>query len=238
MKVSSRMEYVEVYNALSEMGYYCLSAPTEGYPLAAITEYSEDMHILTYTTLNAVISPNFYFIPDYNPDLFKAIAAMSDEGKFFPGEWVVALKDLSGTGSIGEGCFYKIQSTSTENGLQIEDDWVRGTNEKGGWAHRSNFRKATLENLVSHFTQPTPKVEKEWEPVNGELIAVSDGSIKGIFIGMDESLFVVREDDDDESCYTSWSTAMPVKSQPITLTRQEAETRLTEIEGKTVLIKD
>ena len=49
-----------------------------------------------------------------------------------------------------------------------------------------------------------------WIPKNGEKIAVADGSITGIFIGMDETLFVIREED-DEPCYTSWERAREIK---------------------------
>jgi hypothetical protein len=102
----------------------------------------------------------------FDPELFLALAAMSEGDEFYPGEYGVCLEDLAGTGSCKKGAIYKIQSVGIGRDVQIEDEWVKGGGEKGGWTSPENFRKATFEELVTHFAP------KSMADPNEELIPV------------------------------------------------------------------
>jgi len=105
----------------------------------------------------------------FNPDLFLALAACSAGPEFWPGEYGVSLKTLNGTGHVKQGELYKIQSVSKSNGIQIEDEWVKGGGEKGGWTLPENFRKATVEEIIAHFARKEIKPGAD-EQLNEDLI--------------------------------------------------------------------
>ena len=99
---------------------------------------------------------NRHFIPDYNPEYFLAVAAMTSE-KF---------------GIVGEWWKFKSQSCNefTNNkiykciGFDINDTAPIYINNCGiqdgflGWAHLRILCKATLSDLINHFE---PKINKK-----------------------------------------------------------------------------
>ena len=105
-----------------------------------------------------------YYIHHYNPQLFLALAAMTDRDRPIYGEYVAALIDISST--------LKPSITTTKNKLYkhmenleigslhltIRDD--NGIYYGFGEGWNKTFRKATKEEIINHFT----KMKEETEP--------------------------------------------------------------------------
>ena len=75
---------------------------------------------------------NRYFIPDYNPEFFLAIAAMTDKESPIVGEWLVCIDEMA---YIISG--YKVGEFVKNGNPNIELNW---------------FRRATLQELIEKFT--------------------------------------------------------------------------------------
>ena len=96
-----------------------------------ITNHSNNNNSLTnlgkeHLNLNAR-----YFIPDYNPKLFLAIAAMTDKESPIVGEWLVCIDEVSNIGGYKVGDFVKNENPNITLAL---------------------FRRATLQELIEKFT--------------------------------------------------------------------------------------
>lgn len=76
---------------------------------------------------------------DYNPDLFLALAAMSEGGEMFPGEWVISNQEDIAT---------VIDVSDFSKHLSVE--FLDGS--KGNYPENI-FRKATAEEIVVHFSK-------------------------------------------------------------------------------------
>jgi hypothetical protein len=173
--------------------------------------------------INLSVDPNWigdaYQIDHWNPDLFKAIAALSEGDEFFTGEWVWA-KSPDGMGGEISGMANEY-SIRFKNGHTYPKDMVR---------------KATLEELTQYFTQPSVEVKQEWEPKNGEEVMawiIEQDKYPATFITKDGAKYICRNPD---GTYDGWLGVS--RADNITYTRSEAEQKLTEFVGKTVLIKD
>lgn len=96
-----------------------------------------------------------------NPDLFLALASMSEGDEFYPGEMVVCL--WKGSSRFHEDKIYKITKIDDDRG----NVRILGIDEFGeeNWMYlyptktdkNPNFRKATAEEIIQHFA----KVEKK-----------------------------------------------------------------------------
>ena len=70
------------------------------------------------------------------------------------GDWVVALKDLSGTGQCIKGSLYKVKELGTDNKtISVYDEWVKDGYEYAGWTSIENFRKANPEEIAAHLAK-------------------------------------------------------------------------------------
>lgn len=231
MVVSSRIQYQEISQELSRIGYYCLSMPTGGYPLALITENLSVNPTLSYTQPNCATWPKYHLVHQWNPELFSAIAAMSSGG-YWEGEWVVYRFDLYKMRELQDG------PRGTKSIVVIENS--RGDNVVG----LESLHKASIEELTNHFTQPSVEVNPAWEPKNGEEVEGSGYMESGVwyrgkFIGMNGKEYVLQVFDDVCYYYCAFSEVRKITAQPTTTyTRSEAEQKLSEIVGKTVVIKD
>jgi hypothetical protein len=99
-------------------------------------------------------------IPEFNPDLFLAIAAMSQGDEFCPGEWAVCL--WKGSTVLEFEGLYKVH--------HVDDEFLypEPYSDKRYMYLKSddgpNFRKATVGELTEYFTKP--KAEKSPEPTS------------------------------------------------------------------------
>lgn len=93
----------------------------------------------------------------YNPELFLALAAMSEGPEFWPGEWAVCT--WKGSTKLSEGTLFMVSKIDDDRG-HARIWWV---NEFGNeeWMYlyptkeniNPNFRKATAEEIIAHFTK-------------------------------------------------------------------------------------
>ncbi len=204
MIVPTFEDWGKLWLQMKDLGYECQEVSDRNFPWVAFTDLEEDRDVFAYIGIDH--SPwlqDVYEIDRFNTDLFVAISAMSAGEEFYPGEWVCY--------EAQPGVMAKFIETTSESQMNVIN--TEGDQE---WQWIDGWRKAKLSEIASHFTKPVidKKETLAWRPVNGEKIGVADGSITGIFIGMNESLFVIREEDEDndEPCYTSWSKARPLKS--------------------------
>lgn len=79
-------------------------------------------------------------LDSYNPELFLALAAMSEGDEMFPGEWVVSTHKWSS--GIKDGTMTMVEKTH-EGSFNCEH----------GLVYSTHFRKATAEEIVAHFTE-------------------------------------------------------------------------------------
>lgn len=94
-----------------------------------------------------------YFIDHYNPTLFLAIAAMSNEKDGIAGEYWIC---------TNEGCDSGFTTNKIYKALNSLDNYEAFTSDRGeanGWYpnNHNHFRKATKEELINHFTKENMK---------------------------------------------------------------------------------
>lgn len=133
------------------------------YPIVC-TRFSDQNDLFAFTAGDWRAFPESYFkIDHYNPDLFLAIAAQSEGEEFWPGEWV-ALKNGG----------YLYESIGNKGDLVFLKSYANG-----GLPHpfeKSCFRKATLEELVAHFTKDRPSELEPGHFTNKTMQEVADSS--------------------------------------------------------------
>lgn len=84
-----------------------------------------------------------YFIPEYNPELFLALAAMTTGDDWIVGEYLVCIN--------GHNKIFKYKR-------------LEGANSDEGWAdnnQKHTYRKATKEELIQHFKNPKMQQSKK-----------------------------------------------------------------------------
>lgn len=100
-------------------------------------------------------SNNRYFISDYNPELFLALAAMTSYDDPIIGEYMICIKNT-------ENCLYNnkigdiFPIKSFNKGNKAEEGHFAD-----GWS-RKHFRKATKEELIAHFSKDTFVLPERW----------------------------------------------------------------------------
>jgi hypothetical protein len=144
MDVPSFEEWGKLWLAMKDLGYQCQEVSDRGFPWKAFTDdYGKDDRpcVLAYIQTDRVLESRlFYHIDHFNPDLFLAIAAMTEYPAPFVGEYGHA-KSVAGLSRVASANYddgiYSIISESGQSygGIDVE-----------------LFRKATMEELVAHFT--------------------------------------------------------------------------------------
>jgi hypothetical protein len=88
-----------------------------------------------------------------NRELVLALAAVVDDDKFYPGEYVTPVRD-SWAGEITFGRLYKV--------IDYDRPYVKFIDVDGdeNGLHPSNLRKATKEEIISWFENPTEEVSE------------------------------------------------------------------------------
>lgn len=123
-------------------------------------------------TSDRTSSSQRYFIPEYNPSLFLALAAMSEGDEFFAGEWLTCIYESSSQHKFGN--IYKLWKE--EDGAIYTDQ-----TDRSKWMFKfsdftekqPNFRKATKEEIIAHFTKQGQS-QKEEENYVGKYRKESD----------------------------------------------------------------
>jgi len=133
---------------------------------------------------------NRYFIDHYNPELYLALAAMTNEPFGIVGEWWTCISDvtMNGRGKVeyNEGklykCFYK--DCIADNSGDIYHCWPNKT------TRFNHFRKATKKEIINHLTK-NKKEKKDLRELlqSGRIVELRNGDI-GIIIQTHKGLLI------------------------------------------------
>jgi hypothetical protein len=143
-----------------------------GYKITLETDIMGDSHnhpnilVIQYTSNNNFTNAfNYrdldYFIQEYNPELFLALASMTSNEEFFVGESIIRVKDEHGILKVGDlGIITNVINRGHDFGITIQND------EKEHMHSSDNIRKATKEEIITNFlksnTMELKELPKKW----------------------------------------------------------------------------
>ena len=115
-----------------------------GSPNILITQYT---HNNNFTNTFDYRDSN-YIIQEYNPELFLALASMTNNEEFFVGEYITRIRDSHGILNIGDSAvIINVSERNNDFAITIQNDEI-------GYKHSSgNIRKATKEEIINHFNK-------------------------------------------------------------------------------------
>jgi hypothetical protein len=147
MQCSEEQYNRDLRESLLAMGYNERNISNfSSYPMLVTNQGGGNSRLANLDYFNK-LSYGRYFIEGYNPELFLALAGMTDSEIGNVGEWWTCFNhDSSG---FKKGISYKQISNHIEHGLSLLDE----ENEPNGRTNaRLNFEKATKEELINQFT--------------------------------------------------------------------------------------
>ena len=117
-----------------------------GYEEACMIYWDKNLFLATFSGVNNPFMTNIkngrgFVIPEYNPKLFLAIAAMTDKETPIVGEWLVCIDEMA---YIISG--YKVGEFVKNGNPNIELNW---------------FRRATLQELIEKYTNQKQDIMKK-----------------------------------------------------------------------------
>lgn len=153
MVIPDYLKWCELANDMIQLGYHADDdIKDKGFPWIMYTEQHDDRAVFAIISahIKEWIDPDMISIHDYNPELFIALAAMSEGSEFWPGEWLAnkTIKSL-----------VKVLKTGRNDSVEIES---RG---ETFWLQRDDFRKATKEEILDHFAK-----EREFNEVANKIL--------------------------------------------------------------------
>ena len=104
------------------------------------TNFNGDNRVLSNITDTQKSWHSGYFIPDYNPELFLAIAAMTDSISPIAGEWIVYTDSMAEMLGLRARQLYRVGKLNTNTRY---------------------MRKATLQELIEKFTNQKQDIMKK-----------------------------------------------------------------------------
>jgi len=132
-----------------------------GYKEQNITYWSEYPYLCTnwgsnhngigngYEYSNFVNAHNRYYIEEYNPQLFLALAAMTDDEEAIVGEYIIA-KDTK-----------RHIPKTPERVESIDNGFYKTKSNANNW-ETEYYRKATKEEIINHFTKKQNTMENRF----------------------------------------------------------------------------
>ena len=188
------------------------------------TNYQHQQNVFSDLGMIATVKNNRYFIPEYNPELFLAIAGMTNEQYGIAGEWWMCYNAFS---VFEKDKLYKAyKSLDFPKALIVEGERING--RCGMNLH--HFRKATLSELIANFTKKDVIYTLE-DLRQGKVVCVNDGTKEHRFKFGDE---VLAWDDDSED-KARWTFIANIGGDyPYLLGTAFAEDLLRQGEGTTV----
>jgi hypothetical protein len=132
-----------------------------------VTVNDKNKRINTY----AVVEYNDYYIDHYNPELFLALAAMTDSEEGNVGEYWKFIDPHYGGDNFTRGKIYKQHKSTIDayEALIDNKDNCNGLHHSEG-GNKSCFTKATKEEIIAHFSKTVV------ETVNNKVCFKSDGT--------------------------------------------------------------
>ena len=152
MQVTKEQYEKDLREPLLRMGYLELGVAEWVAAPVLVTNYANTGFCISNTINEYKKRHNRYFVPEYNPKLFLAIAAMSNEEYGIYGEWWYCTKDvkISSDGRIeyNKGKLYM----GLDNERIIYNSRGYNHDMRGNYRFKY-FRKATLQELITNFTE-------------------------------------------------------------------------------------
>ena len=152
MQVTKEQYEKDLREPLLRMGYLELGVAEWVAAPVLVTNYANTVFCISNTINEYKKRHNRYFVPEYNPKLFLAIAAMSNEEYGIYGEWWYCTKDvkMEGSGKVeyNRGKLYMgLDNERIINNSRTYNHYWRGD------YRFEHFRKATLQELITNFTE-------------------------------------------------------------------------------------
>ena len=155
MRVTQEQYLRDLREPLLAMGYEESLITSFTHTPILVNNYGGRNGILSNTCEEAVIIENRHFIPDYNPEYFLAVAAMTSETFGIVGEWWKCIEDE--THYFTKDKLYKC----VEKYNNIIPTYRCNVSTKQGYTesawHFRYFIKATLSDLINKFEPKTNK---------------------------------------------------------------------------------
>ena len=160
MRVTKEQYERDLRQPLLKMGYEeIMIKKWEDIPIL-VTNLGSTRRHLSNTTESLKTKHHRYFIPDYNPEFFLAIAAMSNIEYGIYGEWWYCTENVkmlsNGRIEYNKGKLYMgLDNERIINNSRANNHYWRDDNRF------KHFRKATLQELIEKFTNQKQDIMKE-----------------------------------------------------------------------------
>ena len=155
MRVTEEQYLRDLRQPLLAMGYEEKNISDFDSSPILTNNYGDIMGVVSNTDEIAIKTRNRHFIPDYNPEYFLAVAAMTNDTFGIVGEWWKCIEDE--THYFTNGKLYKC----VEKYNNIFPTYRCNIFTKQGYIesawHFRYFTKATLSDLINHFKPKTNK---------------------------------------------------------------------------------
>lgn len=148
MRVTGKQLKQDLQGPLTNIGYRfadCTISST--YPII-VTNWNGQQGVVNSEMTRVKNNKDRYFIDNYNPELFLALAAMTDEEFGIAGEWWVCEKNPSHRFFHGKP-YRSVAPVSSRGALISEHGEPHGLYPN----NLKNFRKATKQEIINWFTR-------------------------------------------------------------------------------------
>ena len=140
MRVTEEQYQRDLREPLLKMGYEEVRITDWDEAPILATNYEDTEYILSNVGEESKDNYDRYFIPDYNPELFLAIAAMTDSISPIAGEWIVYTDSMAEMLGLRARQLYRVGKLNTNTRY---------------------MRKATLQELIEKFTNQKQDIMKK-----------------------------------------------------------------------------
>ena len=148
MRVTKEQYERDLREPLLEMGYKECFITSFSYTPILVNNYGNNNGMLSNTNEEAAKIDNRHFIPEYNPEYFLAVAAMTSEELGIVGEWWKRIENSSKQFTLNK--LYKCERFSWGT-----PDFINEEGDLNGYycreSHLLSTKKATLSDLINHF---------------------------------------------------------------------------------------
>ena len=156
LQVTKEQYEKDLREPLLRMGYLELGVVEWVAAPVLVTNYGNSGFYISNTINEYKKRHNRYFVPEYNPEYFLAVAAMTNEELGIVGEWWKCINDVVMESNKITYYNNKLYKSELENCITNTDG-----NKYHMWSIYSRlfkyFTKATLSDLINHFEQKTNK---------------------------------------------------------------------------------
>ena len=167
MQVTKEQYEKDLREPLLAMGYEeSLITSFTNIPIL-VNNYGGRNGILSNICKEGAIIENRHFIPDYNPEYFLAVAAMTSEKYGIKEEWWKCVNKSDIAFLFGK--LYKCICKDHTDNMPLFEDRSGNFNGYQEISHLKYFTKATLQELIQNFTENKQENQIDWEARRWEL---------------------------------------------------------------------